>query len=147
MLCYRKLFVLFFLVTLTVWEVASNAKSDVKRGDGEDGLDEVRFELVADLYDKSTNINLVIHSTHKNCLSTLCVLHNYKTHLRCQRLLQGENHACSLKAVDGHREVEREALKRELSRMYLQSQSQSRFTRFRSWWTTCARWRCWKSNQ
>ena len=46
---------------------------------------------------------------------------NYQTHLRCQRLLQGENHACSLKAVDRHREVEREALKRELSRMYLKN--------------------------
>ena len=43
----------FFLVTLTIWEIASNAESDVKRSDGEDGLDEVRFELVADLYDKS----------------------------------------------------------------------------------------------
>ena len=54
-------------MTLTVWEVASNAKSDVKRGDGEDGLDEVRFELVADLYDRSQekykNINLVIHTS------------------------------------------------------------------------------------
>ena len=43
----------FFLVTQTVWEIASNAKSDVKRSDGEDGLDEVRFELVTDLCDKS----------------------------------------------------------------------------------------------
>ena len=40
-------------MTLTIWEIASNAKSDVKRSDGEDGLDEVRFELVTDLYDKS----------------------------------------------------------------------------------------------
>ena len=52
MLCCGILFV-FFLVTLTIGEIASNAKSDVKRSDGEDGLDEVRFELVADLYDKS----------------------------------------------------------------------------------------------
>ena len=36
--------------TLTIWEVSSNSKSNVKRGDCQYRLDEVRSELVANLH-------------------------------------------------------------------------------------------------
>ena len=43
------------------------------------------------------------------------VIMGYKhSDLRCERLLQGENHPRSLEAVNGDREVVREAFQREL---------------------------------
>ena len=108
------------ITALTIWEVSRNSKSNVKRGDCQYRLDEVGSELVADLEYKMLlrlECDFDVDSSSKD--SGNISIQDQLSDLRCERLLQGENHAGALEAVDGDGEVEGKSLQGKLAWVHL----------------------------